>query len=67
MIQKIGSDPSLSQVIQLLNARHGLHEAYINIEDEIDDFINFGTDFIKSPHFYTELTSLARTTWQLHG
>ena len=32
-IQKIGSNPSLDEVVQLLDARHGLHEAYIDIED----------------------------------
>ena len=54
-IQKIGSDPSLDEVIQLLDARHGLHKAYINMEDELDDFINFDTVFIDSPGFYTKL------------
>jgi hypothetical protein len=54
-VQKIGSDPSLDEVIQLLDARHGLYEAYINMEDELDDFINFDTVFIDSPSFYTEL------------
>ena len=48
-IQRIGSDPSLGEVIQLLDARHGLHEAYIDMEDEIDEFINFDTEFIKYP------------------
>ena len=38
-IQKIGSDPSLGEFIQLLDARHGLHEAYM--EDKLDDFIIF--------------------------
>ena len=61
-IQKIGSNPSLDEVIQLLDARHGLHEAYINMEDELDDFINFDTVFIYSPGFYTKLIALARTT-----
>ena len=32
------------------------------MEDELDDFINFNTNFIYSPRFYTELTSLACTT-----
>ena len=32
------------------------------MENEINDFINFDTNFIKCPRFYTELTSLARTT-----
>ena len=62
MIQKIGSDPSLGEVLQLLDARHGLHEAYINMEDEHVNFINFDTVFINSPHFYTKLITLARTT-----
>ena len=62
MIQKIGSDPSLGEVIQLLDARHGLHEAYLVMEDKLDDFINFDTAFIDNPRFYTELTILARTT-----
>jgi hypothetical protein len=61
-IQKIGSDPVLDEVVQLLDARHELHEAYINMEDELDDFINFDTVFIDSPGFYTKLISLARTT-----
>ena len=61
-IQKIGSDPSLGEVVQLLDARHGLHEAYIDMEDELDDFINFDTVFINNPRFYTELIALARTT-----
>ena len=47
-IQKIGSDPSLDEVIQLLDARHGLYEAYIYMED--------------SPGFYTKLIALACTT-----
>ena len=61
MIQKIGSDPSLGEVLQLLDARHGLHEAYINMEDELDDFINFYNIFIDSPGFYKKLIALART------
>jgi hypothetical protein len=61
-IQKIGSDPSLGEVVQLLDARHGPHEAYIDMEDELDDFINFDTVFVNSPGFYTELIALARTT-----
>jgi hypothetical protein len=61
-IQKIGSNPSLGEVVQLLDARHGLHEAYIDMEDELDDFINFDTVFINNPRFYTELIALARTT-----
>ena len=32
------------------------------MENEIDDFINFDTEFINCPCFYTELISLARTT-----
>ena len=40
-VQKIRSDSSLSEVIELLDARHGIHEAYVDMEDEIDDFINF--------------------------
>ena len=31
-VQKIGSDPSLNEVIQLLDNRHGVHEAYINMK-----------------------------------
>ena len=61
-IQKIGSDPSLGEVVQLLDTRHGLHEAYINMEDELDDFINFDSVFIDNPRFYTKLIALARTT-----
>ena len=65
-IQKIGSNPSLDEVIQLLDARHGLHEAYINMEDELDDFINFDTVFINSPGFYTKLIAfLVRHTIRL--
>ena len=60
-IQKIGSDPNLGEVIQLLDARHGLHQAYLVMEDKLDDFINFDTVFIDNPRFYTELTILART------
>ena len=56
-IQKIGSNPSLGEVIQLLDARHKLHE----LEDELDDFINFDTAFINNPRFYTELKTLACT------
>ena len=62
MIQKIGSNPSLGEVIQLLDARHWLHEAYIVMEDKLDDFINFDTAFIDNPRRYTELTTLACTT-----
>ena len=61
-IQKIGFDPGLDEVIQLLDARHGLYEAYINMEDKLDDFINFDTAFIDNLRFYTEITILARTT-----
>ena len=31
------------------------------MEDEIDDFINFDTDFIDRPPFYNKLTSSSRT------
>ena len=69
-IQKIGSNPSLDEVIQLLDARHGLYEAYIYMEDELDNFINYDIVFINSPGFYTKLIALARTTkkkpWTKH-
>ena len=45
-IQKIGSDPSLGEIIQLLDARHGLHKDYLAMEDELDEFINYDTIFI---------------------
>ena len=61
-IQKIGSDPSLGEIIQLLDARHGLHKDYLAMEDELDEFINYDTVFIDTPRFYNELTALARTT-----
>ena len=61
-VQKIGSDPSFSEVTQILDERSGLREAYNDMEDEIDEFINFDTKFVLCPHFYTELISLARTT-----
>ena len=61
-IQKIGSDPSLGEIIQLLDARHGLHKDYLAMEDELDEFINYDTVFIDKPRFYNELTALARTT-----
>ena len=32
------------------------------MEDELDEFINYDTVFIDEPHFYTELTTLARKT-----
>ena len=58
-VQKIGSDLSLSEVTAMLDARSGLREAY---NDEIDEFINFDTEFVKCPRFYTKLISLAPTT-----
>ena len=62
MIQKLGSDPSLGEIIQILDARQGLHKDYISMEDELDEFINYDVVFINEPRFYTELTILARTT-----
>ena len=61
-VQKIGSNPSLSEVTTMLDARSGQREAYNDMEDEIDKFINFDTEFVETPRFYTELISLARTT-----
>jgi hypothetical protein len=61
-VQKIGSNPSLSEVTTMLDARSGQREAYNDMEDEIDEFINFDTEFVECPRFYTELISLARTT-----
>ena len=58
----IGSDPSFNEVKTMLDARSGLKESYHDMEDEIDDFINFDTEFINCPRFYTKLISLARTT-----
>ena len=57
-VQKIGSDLSLSEVTAMLDARSGLREAY---NDEIDEFINFDTEFVKRLRFYTKLISLAPT------
>merc|ERR1739836_180149 len=62
MVQKIGSDPTLDEITQILDARRGLHKDYISMEDELDEFINYDTVFIDEPHFYTELTTLARKT-----
>ena len=53
-VQKIGPDPSLNNVTAILDARSGLREAYDNMEDEIDEFINFDVEFIECPHFYKE-------------
>ena len=61
-IQKVGSDPTLGEIIQILDARQGLHKDYISMEDELDEFINYDDIFIDKPRFYTELTILARTT-----
>ena len=61
-VQKIGSDLSLSEVTAMLDARSGLREAYNDMEDEIDEFINFDIEFVKCPRFYTKLISLAPTT-----
>ena len=61
-VQKIGSNLSLSEVTAMLDARSGLREVYNDMEDEIDEFINFDTEFVKCPHFYTKLISLAPTT-----
>ena len=47
----------------MLDARSGLQVAYTDMEDEIDEFINFDTEFTHCPRFYTELISLA----QHHG
>ena len=54
-VQKIGSNLSLSEVTAMLDARSGLREAYNNMEDEIDEFINFDTEFVEWPHFYTSM------------
>ena len=61
-VQKMGSDPSLSEVTNMLDTRHGLRKAYIYMEDKIDEFIIFDTEFVECPRFYTELISLASTT-----
>ena len=61
-VQKIGSDPTLDEIVQILDARRGLHKDYISMEDELDEFINYDTVFIDEPRFYTELTILARKT-----
>ena len=61
-VQKIGSDPTLGEIVQILDARRGLHKDYISMEDELDEFINYDTIFIDEPRFYTELTILARKT-----
>ena len=63
-IQMIGSDPSLDEVKTILDERSRLRGSYHDMEDEIDDFINFDDKFIDSPHFYKELISLARKTSQ---
>ena len=59
-VQKIGSDPTLDEITQILDARRGLHKDYISMEDELDEFINYDTVFIDEPRFYTELTIMAR-------
>ena len=61
-IQRIGSDPSLDEVKSILDERSGLRGSYHNMEDELDDFINFDEQFVDSPRFYIELISLARKT-----
>ena len=61
-VQKIGSDPTLDEIAQILDARRGLHKDYISMEDELDEFINYDTVFIDEPRFYTELTVMARKT-----
>ena len=58
----IGSDLILNDVTAILDARSGLREAYDNMEDEIDEFINFDVEFIECPRFYNELITLARIT-----
>ena len=46
----------------MLNARSGLQKAYTDMEDEVDEFINFDINFTQCPRFYTELISLAHIT-----
>ena len=58
---KLARDDRTEDVTTMLDARSGLQVAY-NMEDEIDEFINFDTEFIQCPRFYTESISLARTT-----
>ena len=45
-IQKIGSDPSLEDVMKILDVRSGLRGAYDDMEDEVDEFINFDMVFV---------------------
>ena len=48
-IQKIGSsDPSLNDITAILEERSGLQEAYIDMEDEIHEFINFNHKFVET-------------------
>ena len=54
-IQKVESDPNLNDVIAIMDERSGLREAYNDMEDEIDEFINFDDKFVERPHFYNEL------------
>ena len=51
-----------SKTNNILDARSGLRGTYEEMEDEVDEFINFDVVFIESPRFYTELIALARTT-----
>ena len=53
---------NLTDVTAMLDARSGLREAYDDMEDEIDEFINFDIEFIKCPRFYNKLIALACTT-----
>ena len=61
-IQKIGSsDPSFNNVTAIMDKRSGLREAYNDMEDEIDEFINFDDKFVKHPRLYNKLITLALT------
>jgi hypothetical protein len=52
-------DPSLTDIISIMGERSGLQEAYHDMEDEIDEFINFDEKFVEQPKF--KLLALART------
>ena len=50
-------DTSLSYIdnLTIMSKRSGLREDYANMENELEDFINYDDKFINQPQIYNEL------------
>ena len=61
------TNSSYKDLLDILSLRSGLHEKSIQVDDELNYFLNYDEDFIHQQEFYVEMSTLGRTSRETVG